>query len=97
LRKKKKVTGRIFIFAKGGFRAPSCGRGPLLVRLCPFLLNFLTLFYKKIGKFGERARPFERMDVQHPHFLKLVPTLGSIKSSIPHGAWGFHFLSKKIG
>jgi hypothetical protein len=29
--------------------------------------------------------------VQHPHFLNLAPTLGSVKSSIPHGTWRFHF------
>jgi hypothetical protein len=27
----------------------------------------------------------------HPHFLKLAPTLGSVKCSIPHGDWRFHF------
>jgi hypothetical protein len=32
--------------------------------------------------------------VQHPHFLKLAPTLGSFQSSIPHGDWRFHFFSK---
>jgi hypothetical protein len=26
--------------------------------------------------------PSERMGIQHLHFLKLVPTLGSVKSSI---------------
>jgi hypothetical protein len=30
------------------------------------------------------------------HFLKLAPTLGSVKSSIPHGAWRFHFLQNKF-
>jgi hypothetical protein len=29
--------------------------------------------------------------VQHLHFLNLAPTLGRVKSSIPHGAWRFHF------
>jgi hypothetical protein len=28
---------------------------------------------------------FGKMGVQHPHFLKLAPTLGSVKCSIPHG------------
>jgi hypothetical protein len=28
-----------------------------------------------------------------PSILKLAPTLGSVKSSIPHGAWRFHFFS----
>jgi hypothetical protein len=36
------------------------------------------------------------MGEQHPHFLKLAPTLGSVKSSIPHGAWRFHFFSNFI-
>ena len=45
------------------------------------------------GKFGEWARPFGRMGVQHPHFLKLAPTLGSVKSYIPQGDWRFHFFS----
>jgi hypothetical protein len=34
---------------------------------------------------------FGRMGVQHPHFLKFAPTLGSVISSIPHGDWRFHF------
>jgi hypothetical protein len=29
--------------------------------------------------------------LQHPYCLKLAPTLGSVESSIPHGAWRFHF------
>jgi hypothetical protein len=36
---------------------------------------------------------FGRMGEQHLHFLKLAPTLGSVKSSIPHGAWRFHSFS----
>jgi hypothetical protein len=54
-------------------------------------------FYKKIDffkilfeKFGEWAMPFGRIGVQHPHFLKLAPIPGSVKSSISHGAWRFH-------
>jgi hypothetical protein len=38
--------------------------------------------------------PLGRMGVQNFHFLKLAPTLGRVKSSIPHGAWRFHFLPK---
>jgi hypothetical protein len=52
----------------------------------PFKINFFE-------KFGEWARPFKRMGVQHLHFLKLAPTLGSVKSSNPHGTWRFHFFS----
>jgi hypothetical protein len=36
------------------------------------------------------------MGVHHPHFLKLAPTLGSVNSSIPHGAWRFYFFPKFI-
>jgi hypothetical protein len=35
---------------------------------------------------------FGRMDVQHPYFLKLAPTLGRVTSSIPHGVLRFTFL-----
>jgi hypothetical protein len=34
--------------------------------------------------------------VQHPHFLKLAPTLGSVKSCKLHGDWRFHFFSNFI-
>jgi hypothetical protein len=27
------------------------------------------------------------MGIQHSHFLKVAPTLGSVNSSIPHGNW----------
>jgi hypothetical protein len=40
--------------------------------------------------------PFGKMDVQYSHFLKLAPTLESVKSSIPQIAWRFHFFQKKI-
>jgi hypothetical protein len=46
-------------------------------------------------KFGKWARAFGRMGVQHPHFLKLAPTLGSANSSKIHGEWRFHFFLKK--
>jgi hypothetical protein len=38
---------------------------------------------------------FWKMSIEHLHFLKLAPTFGSVQSSIPHGAWRFHFFSKK--
>jgi hypothetical protein len=53
----------------------------------PFLFNFFCFSLKKIGKLGEKAKPFGRMGIQHLHFLKLAPTLGSVKSSIPQGVW----------
>jgi hypothetical protein len=46
-------------------------------------------------KFGKWARAFGRIGVQHPHFLKLAPTLGSANSSKIHGEWRFHFFPKK--
>jgi hypothetical protein len=49
-----------------------------------------------LGKFGEWARAFERMGIQHPHFLKLALTLGSVKCSIPHGDWRFYFFQNVI-
>jgi hypothetical protein len=45
--------------------------------------------------YQKKGLHFGKMDVQHPHFLNLAPTLGRAKSSIPHGTWRFHFFSKK--
>jgi hypothetical protein len=45
-------------------------------------------------KFRKWARAFGRMGVQHPHFLKLAPTLGSANSSKIHKEWRFHFFPK---
>jgi hypothetical protein len=33
---------------------------------------------------------------QYPHFLNLALTLENVKSSIPHGAWRFHFFPNFI-
>jgi hypothetical protein len=44
----------------------------------------------KINKFGSYEE-VGRMGEQHPHLLKLAPTRGRVKSSIPHGAWRFFF------
>jgi hypothetical protein len=52
----------------------------------PIFLDIFLLIYF-FWKFGERATAFGRMGIQHPHFLKLARTLGSIKCSIPHGDW----------
>jgi hypothetical protein len=75
-------------------------RSPAGLRLIPghgetvsFLLYLFFNYYFFFWKFGEWTRAFGRMGVQHPHFLKLAPTLGSVKSSIPHGDWRFHFFS----
>jgi hypothetical protein len=61
-------------------------------RAVPIFLKFF--YFKKMNfwKFGKWARAFGRMGVQHPHFLKLAPTLGSANSSKIHGEWRFHFL-----
>jgi hypothetical protein len=39
----------------------------------------------------QRPRLLWGVCAQHPHFLKLAPTLGSVESSIPHGLWRFYF------
>jgi hypothetical protein len=65
---------------------------------CPAVPIFLKFFYfKKMNfwKFGKWTRAFGRMGVQHPHVLKLAPTLGSANSSKIHGEWRFHFFLKK--
>jgi hypothetical protein len=36
------------------------------------------------------------MGVQHPHFLKLAPILGSANSSKIHGEWRFHFFPQFV-
>jgi hypothetical protein len=59
---------------------------------CFKFFSFLVFF----GKYGEWAKPFWRIGVQHPHFLKLAPTLGSVKCFILHGDWRFHFFSNFI-
>jgi hypothetical protein len=58
---------------------------------CPLFMNFLIFCNFIFWKFKEWAKAFERMDVQHLHFLKLAPTLGSVKCSIPQGDWKFVF------
>jgi hypothetical protein len=59
---------------------------------CQAIPNFFNLEKKDFWKFGKWARAFERMGVQHPHYLKL----GSANSSKIHGEWRFHFYPKKI-
>jgi hypothetical protein len=78
---------------------PTVARQPRVdARTCPAVPIFLKfLYFKKMNfwKFGKWARAFGRMGVQHPHFLKLAPTLGSANSSKIHGEWRFHFFLKK--
>jgi hypothetical protein len=64
---------------------------------CGAISIFLKFSYLKknnFWKFGRWTRAFGRMGVQHPHFLKLAPTLGSANSSKIHGEWRFHFFPK---
>jgi hypothetical protein len=66
-----------------------CQTGPLVLEL----FYFFKFFCEKLE---EWARAFERMGVQHPHFLKLAPTLGSVESLNPHRAWRFYFFSNSL-
>jgi hypothetical protein len=49
-----------------------------------------------LEKCGEWARAFGRMGVKLPHFLKLAPTLGSVKSSVPHFFSNFIFSKFRV-
>jgi hypothetical protein len=65
-------------------RLPAVGRRLSLQTLFPFfqiLLFYYLIFFGSSGL----GPAFGRMGVQHPHFLKLVPILGSVKCSISHG------------
>jgi hypothetical protein len=76
-------------------RPPTAGRHLRLWDNSHFFEIFL--FKKKnFWKFGWWARAFGRMGVQHPHFLKLAPTLGSANSSEIHGEWRFHFFPQFV-
>jgi hypothetical protein len=57
--------------------------------------NFYFYFYFWGGLLRNFLH-FGRMGVQYPHFLKLAPTLGSVRFSIPHGDWRFYFFSNFI-
>jgi hypothetical protein len=71
------------------------GLMPGPVGLFPIFLKFFHFKKMNFWKFGKWARAFGRMGVQHPHFLKLAPTLGSANSSKIHGEWRFHFFLKR--
>jgi hypothetical protein len=60
--------------------------------LFPF---FFWFFFLGGGSLG-LAMVFGKMGVQHSKFLNLAPTLGSVTSSIPHGAWIFYFFPNFI-
>jgi hypothetical protein len=53
-------------------------------------MAFEPLGVKKVGSKNKEVweEPFESF---LSSFLNLAPTLGRMKSSIPHGAWRFHF------
>jgi hypothetical protein len=70
---------------------PSWGRQACPTAACrdsnfKFFLNFLFGGMRYLGKMG----------AQYTHFFKLPPTLGSVKSSIPHKVWRFYFLGNFI-
>jgi hypothetical protein len=92
---KKKGQEEEFFFAKGEFRVasqqPTVARRPRPCQTAAYLI--FQILFSFFGKFGEWTWPFRRIGVQHPHFLKLAPTLGSVKSSISHGSWRFLFFS----
>jgi hypothetical protein len=77
-------------------RLPAAGQRLTCYTMFPFFEKNLLIFIFIFWKFGEWARAFGKMGVQYPHFLKLAPTLGSVKCSIPHGDWRFHFFSNFI-
>jgi hypothetical protein len=81
----------------GEQRSPA-GRGLQSNRLrasLPFLaiFEFFSLSFFGVTRLNWN---FGKMGIQHPHFLKLAPTLGSVESSNPHGAWRFHFFPNFI-
>ena len=80
--------------AAAGRRSLVAGRGNGFptIKLCPFLLKkyILKFIFLEVQGMGQA---FWENGCTTPHFLKLAPILGSVKSSIPHGAWRFHFYS----
>jgi hypothetical protein len=71
-------------------RRPAAGGRPTC-QVVPIFLKLKIKIKMIFWKFGKCAWAFGRMGVQHPHFLKLAPTLGSANSSKIHGEWRFHF------
>jgi hypothetical protein len=59
--------------------------------LCIFI--FIFIFYFFFGSLEIGLGFWENGYTTPPIFWNLPPTLGSIQSSIPHGAWRFHFFS----
>jgi hypothetical protein len=70
------------------FRAPVQGRLRLDISTIWHSVEtfwFFWFFFGNLEEVGGWAWHLGRMGVQHPHFLKHAPTLGSVKSSICHG------------
>jgi hypothetical protein len=57
----------------------------LVLKFSDFILIFLFGVMRYFLAFGENGC------TQYTHFFKLPPTLGSVKSSIPHNVWRFYF------
>jgi hypothetical protein len=89
--KEKKILHRVGLGHLG--EPATSGPTPGLVQTIHFyFIYFLNLFF---GSLGNGPRLLGEW-VQPPQFLKLAPTLGSVKCSIPHGNWKFHFFSNFI-
>jgi hypothetical protein len=76
-------------------RRPVAGGQPPC-RAIPIFLKKIYVFEKKIGSLGNGPRLLGEWVYSTPIFLKLAPTLGSVKCSIPHGDWRFSFFSNFI-
>jgi hypothetical protein len=83
-----------------GGGCPPGDRPPRPARLRPAILNFffgLPFFIFLEALACSKGLGFiflgggEGVCVQHPHFLRLTLIFGSVKSSILHGTWRFHF------
>jgi hypothetical protein len=76
----------------GASGRPLVGRGPNpLPPVGTQILFYFILFYLFGG-----MRYLGRMGIQYTHFFKCPPTLGSVKSSIPHKVWRFYFFGNFI-
>jgi hypothetical protein len=71
--------------------SPAAAHSLIDCKLGPFFQFFLVFFINFFWGCLGMGLDFRRMEVQHSHFLNLAPILGRVKSSIPHGAWRFHF------
>jgi hypothetical protein len=72
---------------------PAAARSLTQTMARPLFPIFFGLKKIKLGCLGI-GLAFGRMGVRYSYFLNLAPILGRVKSSIPHGAWRFHFFFK---